>query len=76
MQFVLEKLAGSQTLNNLTFACFIEVSLRERCGLTVIRWLNHQQNDSWWQILWTKLDLLVDPSEHLQLEDALPECDD
>lgn len=33
-------------------------------------------NDSWWQILWARLDLLVDPLEHLRLEDALLERDD
>lgn len=33
-------------------------------------------NDSWWQILWARLDLLVDPFEHLRPEDALLEHDD
>lgn len=32
-------------------------------------------NDSWWQILWARLDL-VDPFEHLRPEDALLERDD
>ncbi|KAI1242342.1 hypothetical protein IHE44_0005876 [Lamprotornis superbus] len=40
-----------------------EVSLREICGLTVNRWSNHQQNDSWWQILWTRF---LQPTEEVK----------
>lgn len=71
------EIGRTSNFKQFTLSLFYRHKLeREKCGLIMIMWSNHQQNDSWWQILWIRLDLLLDPYEHLQLEDVLPEHDD